>query len=168
MFERFHEIQEARADGDEAGFTLIELLIVIVVLGVLAAVVIFGLSGITGQSAQAACNADAKTVEIAVEAYHAQQGTWPPAGTDGTTTQLTKVFGVAPNTYRYLRTFPSNHNHYDISVAANGIVQVTPNNGQGTAVALAVTPGPYDYDGTTALNGAGPPPTSANPCSYVQ
>ncbi len=53
----------------EPGFTLIELLIVIVVLGILAATVIFALTGITGQSAQAACQSDAKTYEIAVAAY---------------------------------------------------------------------------------------------------
>ncbi len=53
----------------EPGFTLIELLIVIVVLGILAATVIFALTGITGQSAQAACQSDAKTYEIAVSAY---------------------------------------------------------------------------------------------------
>ncbi len=63
-----------RADGEspEAGFTLIELLIVIVVLGILAAIVIFSLTGVTGQSKAAACNSDAKTVEIAVDAYNAE------------------------------------------------------------------------------------------------
>jgi len=53
----------------ESGFTLIELLVVIVVLGILAATVVFALTGVTGQSAQAACNSDAKTIEIAVQAY---------------------------------------------------------------------------------------------------
>ena len=61
----------ARRRGEEleAGFTLIELLIVIVVLGILAATVIFALSGVTGQSAQAACQSDGKSYEIAVAAY---------------------------------------------------------------------------------------------------
>ena len=63
---------KARRRGEEvveSGFTLIELLVVIVVLGILAATVVFALSGVTGQSAQAACNSDAKTVEVAVQAY---------------------------------------------------------------------------------------------------
>jgi prepilin-type N-terminal cleavage/methylation domain-containing protein len=53
----------------ESGFTLIELLIVIVVLGILAATVIFALSGVTGQSAQAACQSDAKSYQIAAAAF---------------------------------------------------------------------------------------------------
>ncbi|HTU38507.1 MAG TPA: prepilin-type N-terminal cleavage/methylation domain-containing protein [Acidimicrobiales bacterium] len=62
----------ARRRGEElveSGFTLIELLVVIVVLGILAATVVFALSGVTGQSAAAACNSDAKTVDVAVQAY---------------------------------------------------------------------------------------------------
>ena len=62
----------ARRRGEElveSGFTLIELLVVIVVLGILAATVVFALTGVTGQSAQAACTSDAKTVEVAVQAY---------------------------------------------------------------------------------------------------
>ena len=78
----------ARRRGEEldaeSGFTLIELLIVIVVLGILAATVIFALSGVTGQSAQAACNSDGKSYEIAVAAYENSPGNTtntPPAGT---------------------------------------------------------------------------------------
>jgi len=70
MIWHIREIQ-ARRRGEEleSGFTLIEFLIVIVVLGILAATVIFALSGVTGQSAQAACQSDGKTYEIAVAAY---------------------------------------------------------------------------------------------------
>jgi prepilin-type N-terminal cleavage/methylation domain-containing protein len=70
---------------NESGFTLIELLIVIVVLGILAATVIFALTGVTGQSAQAACQSDAKSYEVAVAAYE-NSSTNPtgnaPANTD--------------------------------------------------------------------------------------
>ena len=81
MFERYHEIMERR-DSDEAtesGFTLIELLIVIVVLGILAAIVVFSLTGVSGQSKQAACTSDAKSVEIAADAYQAANNGDAPA-----------------------------------------------------------------------------------------
>ncbi len=72
----------------EPGFTLIELLIVIVVLGILAATVIFALTGVTGQSAQAACQSDAKSYEIAAAAY--QNSPQNTSNTQATTTaQLT-------------------------------------------------------------------------------
>jgi prepilin-type N-terminal cleavage/methylation domain-containing protein len=117
----FNQIRDRRrAEGKEpglidSGFTLIELLIVIVVLGILAAVVIFALSGVTGQSAQSACNADAKSVEVAVEAYHNLNSTggWPAAG------------AVTPLVPTYLRTAPSNGSHYSISLGANGAVLVS-------------------------------------------
>ena len=58
----------------DEGFTLIELLIVIVILGILATVVVFSVRGITDQGKDSACAADAKTVEVALEAYYAQFG----------------------------------------------------------------------------------------------
>ena len=70
-YEKLWDIRRRRAAGEEVGFTLIELLIVIVVLGILAATVIFALSGVTASSAVAACNSDAKSVEVAVAAFQA-------------------------------------------------------------------------------------------------
>ena len=74
LFERHHEIMERRksSESTELGFTLIELLIVIIVLGILAAIVVFSLSGVSGESKQAACTTDAKSVEVAADAYQAQ------------------------------------------------------------------------------------------------
>ena len=94
----------------ESGFTLIELLIVIVVLGILAAVVIFALSGVTSSSAVSACNADAKSVEVAIAAYNTQNGAFP-----GNSTSLVPT---------YLHTFPSNGSHYTVSMNSSGTVSV--------------------------------------------
>ncbi len=62
---------------NDEGFTLIELLIVIVILGILATVVVFAVGGITDRGNVSACKADLATVEVAVEAYRAQNGVYP-------------------------------------------------------------------------------------------
>jgi len=56
----------------DRGFTLVELLIVIVILGVLAAVTVFAVRGVTNRGSVNACAADKNTIQVAVEAYHAQ------------------------------------------------------------------------------------------------
>jgi general secretion pathway protein G len=104
----------------ELGFTLIELLIVIVVMGVLAAVVVFALGGVTSKSVVSACNSDAKTVQLAVTAYEAQNATAPAAiSTSGA--------GDGYLVPTYLQSWPQNtSSNYAISVVATtGQVQVT-------------------------------------------
>jgi general secretion pathway protein G len=73
-------IREARKN--EKGFTLIELLIVIVILGVLAGIVVFAVSGINNKSATSACKSDVKNVEVAAEAYYAQNTAYPADDAD--------------------------------------------------------------------------------------
>jgi general secretion pathway protein G len=58
----------------DKGFTLVELLIVIVILGILATVTVFAVRGITDQGQTSACQADQKTLQVALEAYYAQEG----------------------------------------------------------------------------------------------
>lgn len=99
----------------EEGFTLIELLIVIIVMGILAAIVVFALSGVTGLSAQTACNADAKSVEVAVQTYYTQTSSYPTS-----TSQLTS------GAYQALRSWPSNPTYYTITLGTGGVVNVTP------------------------------------------
>jgi general secretion pathway protein G len=65
------------ARRQESGFTLIELLIVIVILGVLAGVVVFAVGAFNDRGEKAACKADVKAVEVGVEAYRANRGTYP-------------------------------------------------------------------------------------------
>ena len=61
--------------NQDKGFTLVELLIVIVILGILATVTVFAVRGITDQGRTSACQADKKTIQTAIEAYYAQNGT---------------------------------------------------------------------------------------------
>ncbi len=129
LFERYGEIQSRRRDEEatEKGFTLIELLIVIVVLGILAAIVIFSLTSVTGSSAASACNADAKTVETAIQAYDAQHPTTTlgPIQTDGTGSAGTLVSA-------YLHTWPASDSNagyqisYDTISATSGVEVTTP------------------------------------------
>lgn len=80
----------------QKGFTLIELLIVVVILGVLAAVVILAVGAFNNRGELAACQADVKAVEVAVEAYRANEGRYPESLDDLT---------VAPG--NYLREVPN-------------------------------------------------------------
>lgn len=64
-------------EKQDKGFTLVELLIVIVILGILATVTVFAVRGITDQGQESACNADKKTIEVAAEAFMAQNGSYP-------------------------------------------------------------------------------------------
>ena len=110
---------ERRNSGEasESGFTLIELLIVIVVLGILAAIVVFSLTGVTGESKQAACTTDAKSVEIAADAYQAaHNNSWP-----------TDIGVLVPT---YLKSAPLNSNDYTIGISTTvGNITYTPKGG---------------------------------------
>jgi prepilin-type N-terminal cleavage/methylation domain-containing protein len=68
-------IEEVQTKKKDKGFTLVELLIVIVILGILATVTVFAVRGITDQGQESACEATAKTYEVAIEAYYAANGT---------------------------------------------------------------------------------------------
>jgi len=144
-FEKHRELKRQQDEEGFDGFTLIELLIVIVVLGILAATVIFALGGVTGQSAQAACNSDAKSYEVAVEAYKAS----PLNATSAyptTTAQLTGTALGGP----FLRQ-PSNNTHFVVLLSGDA-------GAPGTAVAGKVYVGPaaasaVDYDAETATTG---------------
>jgi len=111
QFERHREIQERRKSGDaELGFTLIELLIVIVVLGILAAIVVFSLTGVSGQSKTAACTTDAKSVEVAADAYQAANGSWP------------STIDALTGTPSYLHSLPTSTNGYTISLSTSTVL----------------------------------------------
>ena len=115
--------QRWRARDKEGGFTLIELLIVIIILAILAAIVVFAV-GTTGKnSAVASCNSDAKSVETAVEAYHAQTNAYPNGVGVLTTSTVTNGSTVGP----WLRSVPGT-SHYTVSVGTVGDVYVNGSN----------------------------------------
>ena len=87
---------------NDEGFTLIELLIVIVILGILAAVVVFAVGGITDRGEESSCEADLATLEVAVEAYFAQEGAYPASETVLVTSEFLRdesdLYNVTANT----------------------------------------------------------------------
>ncbi len=68
----------------DKGFTLVELLIVIAILGVLAPITVLSVRGITNRGSEQACRADAKTLDVAFEAFNSQWGTTAIPITGGT------------------------------------------------------------------------------------
>jgi type II secretion system protein G len=103
--QRLHAIRRS-----DTGFTLTELLIVIVILGVLTGIVVFAVGAFTDRGEIAACKADFKTVESALEAHRAQVGAYPAANDF-----------AALVTGGYLRAAPSSA-EYAISFTAAGVV----------------------------------------------
>ena len=100
---------------NDEGFTLIELLIVIVILGILATVVVFAVGGITDRGKKSACDADKKTLEVAVEAYNAQYGVYPASQA-----ALTPSFMRSAST-----------NYYVVTGSTSGAITHVPNNTNG-------------------------------------
>lgn len=140
---------------DEEGFTLIELLIVIIVLAILAAIVVFAVGGTTTNATISSCKADAKTVEVAIQAYDAQTGSFPStwsqiiSSTDivNTIVQGANNFPETTTIGPYLRQQPS-ATHYVIQFNTAGNVWV---NAPGSAAAYA-TGNDYDLTGGTACD----------------
>jgi general secretion pathway protein G len=160
MREQFSRLVRARIneDNDEQGFTLIELLIVIVVLGILAAVTVFGLSGTASQSAVSACKSDARTVEVAMDAYHANDsgGAW--ASTFAQLLSPANTNGQPANAQPYLRSQPTNLPHYAILV---GNVPANPSEVDVAVPGVAPTT-TGNFDSNTFGNG------SQNICELVK
>jgi len=128
----------------EEGFTLIELLIVVVILAILAAVVVFAVGTTTSNAKISACNADAKSVETAVELYKAQTGAYPPAGATGQSDLLTS--SPLNNNGPWLRSWPI------ATVANNGYTITLDGTTQGQ-IDVTTSAGTINYDTQTTATG---------------
>jgi len=131
-------LQRMVAKRDQGGFTLIELLIVIIILAILAAIVVFAVGSTNSNAVAASCNADAKSVETAAEAYDAQMNGYPSAIAElTTTTQNSQGMSVGP----WLKQSPSTTNGYTITLGTGT-----------TAGDVFVNGTQYDTGGTNPCN----------------
>jgi general secretion pathway protein G len=96
-------IRDLRKKDD--GFTLVELLIVIIILGVLAGIVVFSVQAFQNRGETAACKADFKSVETALEAYYAQNSDYPATDDGNPATKTDGLQGLV--TGGYLKEVPS-------------------------------------------------------------
>jgi len=109
--------QHRRPAGGK-GFSLLEIVIAVCLLGVLSSVVVVGLSSVTAESASVACTTDAQTVETAVLAFKAE---------NGSSAEITKSGLLAhADGGPYLTSWPGSPGHYEIGMDASGVVLVEP------------------------------------------
>jgi prepilin-type N-terminal cleavage/methylation domain-containing protein len=113
-------LERMKEKRNEGGFTLIELLIVIIILAILAAIVVFAVGTTTKNAVAASCRADAKSVEVATEAYHAQTGVFPAAIGNLTTSTVTNGSTVGP----WLRAAPGSLHYTIVLGASNGTLNI--------------------------------------------
>ena len=116
-------LQRMVAKRDQGGFTLIELLIVIIILAILAAIVVFAVGSTNTSAIASSCNADAKSVETALEAYKAQIGSYPATSDLLTTSTVTTQNGVSETVGPWLKEWPSTNN-YTVAIDTSGNVSV--------------------------------------------
>jgi prepilin-type N-terminal cleavage/methylation domain-containing protein len=123
---------EHRQSARDGGFTLIELLIVIVILGILAGVTVFAVTNFTSNGVNSACQADYKTVQVAMESFKSQENSYPKSSSPGQAWMAQPPYvsydavpalqGKDPNTGLgpWLLSPTTNGHHYKIEAALDG------------------------------------------------
>jgi prepilin-type N-terminal cleavage/methylation domain-containing protein len=72
-----HAFWRSRTSAATVGFTIVELLIVIVVIGILAAITVVAYNGVQERARNASIMSDIKKVQKYIEAYNAENGSYP-------------------------------------------------------------------------------------------
>lgn len=104
---------------EERGFTIVELLIVIVIIAILAAIVIVAYNGITNRAKTSKALSAAQAVQQKAEAYNAEKGYYPLAGTDFGT-DATKSYYVTGVTFGTVSASQANENVIEMAPCPTG------------------------------------------------
>ena len=81
---------------NKKGFTLIELIVVIAILAILAAIMIPRFTGFQNKARESQALVDAKQIATAIDAYQAENGSWPTDAANET--EIRTLSGVAGGT----------------------------------------------------------------------
>jgi general secretion pathway protein G len=106
------------------GFTLVELMVVLVIIGLLATVVLIKVLPAVDTARATKAKADIETLDQAMDLYHLNNLTYPPAGDGLRVLQTAKLIKKLPNDpwgrpYRYVA--PGQHGAVDIfTLGADG------------------------------------------------
>ncbi len=132
----------------EQGFTIVELLIVIVVIGILAALVITTFTGIQQRARNTERQTDIKALHGQIEAYYAQEGSYP---------DLTSMNDTTPNT-GFLATSMKGLDKEALQDPKGNTPALASGAGSATQYGYA----PFQSDGTTACT------TAAKDCAVYK
>lgn len=83
----------------QTGFTIVEMIVVVVVIGILASISLVSYTTVQQRARDAQRTTDITEVQKALEKYHAANGTYPSAGTDGVGYPLTGLSSALVPTY---------------------------------------------------------------------
>ncbi len=99
-----------RLHNSRAGFTLVELLTVVILIGFLAGMVAGTAPAVMRSVKSSAIRSEIQQLSMALEAYKAEYGEYPPDGTDQTAVlnHIKRCYPDATNTNRYATVTPYN------------------------------------------------------------